>query len=211
MTPILCMNWPCYNRTLDIHRDTRLPYTRLLYVVWCCHHWSCTYVVFSASLLFLWHSLPLFLCRILCFVLCFALISMLLSACSISVSFSAMAFSKMSKDLANELMLVPWPCAANKNQKQMILTVLDLSDVTRAIMEQHIAIVGLDKHLFQHTIDDQSNALHFCHLFAKICKQTMHIKCWWHRECIYPTRLIVISIPNTLYSILHQVWSIWRL
>jgi hypothetical protein len=87
-----------------------------------------------------------------------------------------MSFSKISKDLANELILVPRPRAVNKNQKQVIPTVLDLSDATRAIVEQHISIVGLDKHLFQHTIDDQSNALHFCRLFAKICKQTVHIK-----------------------------------
>ena len=87
-----------------------------------------------------------------------------------------MSFSKISKDLANELILVPRPRAANKNQKQVIPTVLDLSDTTRAIVEQHISIVGLDKHLFQHTIDDQSNALRFCRLFAKICKQTVHIK-----------------------------------
>ena len=103
-------------------------------------------------------------------------ISVSLSA-HISVSFSAMSFSKISKDLANELLLVPRPRAANKSQKQMIPTVLDLSDVTRAILEQHISIVRLDKHLFQHTIDDQSNVLCFCRLFANICKQTMHIKC----------------------------------
>ena len=54
--------------------------------------------------------------------------------------------------------------------------VAGIGSLQRAIVEQHISIVGLDKHLFQHTIDDQSNALHFCRLFAKICKQTVHIK-----------------------------------
>jgi hypothetical protein len=114
-------------------------------------------------------------CVALCLSL-FACISVSLSA-RISVSFSAMSFSKVSKDLANELLLVPRPCAANKNQKQMIPTVLDLSDATHAILEQHISIVGLDKHLFQHTIDDQSNIHRVCRLFANICKQTAHIKC----------------------------------
>ncbi len=80
-----------------------------------------------------------------------------------------MSFSKISKDLANELILVPRPRAANKKQKPTIPAVLDLSDVTRAIVEQHISIVGLDKHLFQHTVDDQSSVLRFYHTFAKIC------------------------------------------
>jgi hypothetical protein len=68
-----------------------------------------------------------------------------------------MVFSKISKDLANELGLVPRPCNANKNQKQTIPTVLDVTDATCTIMEQHISDVGLNKYLFQHTIDDQSN------------------------------------------------------
>ena len=68
-----------------------------------------------------------------------------------------MSFSKISKNLANELALVPRPRNANKNQKQTIPTVLDLTDATRTIMEQHISVVGLDKYLFQHTVDDQSN------------------------------------------------------
>ena len=127
------------------------------------------------------HSLPILLhrsfspCHALCPYFC-AVLSLCVALCQyfcviLCQYFCAMSFSKVSKDLANKLILVPRPHAANKSQKQMILTVLDLSDVTRAIMEQHISIVRPDKHLFQHTIDDQSNTLiHFCCIFAKICE-----------------------------------------
>jgi hypothetical protein len=91
------------------------------------------------------------LCRTLCLYFCVVL-SLCVALCPyfcviLCQYFRAMSFSKVSKDLANELILVPQPRAANKSQKQMILTVLDLSDVTRAIMEQYISIVRLGKHL----------------------------------------------------------------
>ena len=72
-----------------------------------------------------------------------------------------MPFSKISKDFVNELVLVPRPHNVNKNQKQTIPTVLDLMDATHAIMEQHTSVVGLNKYLFQHMIDDQSNITQF--------------------------------------------------
>ncbi|KIL54860.1 hypothetical protein M378DRAFT_18475 [Amanita muscaria Koide BX008] len=96
-----------------------------------------------------------------------------------------MSFSKTSKDFANELLLVPRPRNPNKNQKQSIPAVLDLTDATRTIIEQHISLVGLDKHLFAHTIDDQNRAYHM------LTTQGLHI-------------------PNEIDRDIRSKYSIWH-
>lgn len=66
------------------------------------------------------------------------------------------AHGELSDKLAEELRSVPAPRKTNAKQKDTISAVLDLNSVTRALMEAHIAAVGLDKYYFKHTIEDQS-------------------------------------------------------
>ena len=127
-----------------------------------CHSLAvCSLVLCPCSLLWVVLSFSATVCVPVSFFGSFSSLGHSLLWVVLCIVCNLMPFSKISKDFANELVLVPRPRNVNKNQKQTIPTVLDLTDATRAIMEQHTSVVGLDKYLFQHMIDDQSNITQF--------------------------------------------------
>ncbi|KAH0584195.1 hypothetical protein J132_00552 [Termitomyces sp. J132] len=69
----------------------------------------------------------------------------------------------------DELLSIPVPQKPNVNQKPLIPKQLNLMDMTKELMEAHMDTVGLDKHIFQHTIEDQN------HTFEKLVQLGIHI------------------------------------
>ncbi|RDB27252.1 hypothetical protein Hypma_004515 [Hypsizygus marmoreus] len=65
---------------------------------------------------------------------------------------------KIFTAVKDELLAVPLPRKANSNQKQTIPAALDLTEESRQLMQAHIDLVSLDKHLFLHTIEKQNEA-----------------------------------------------------
>lgn len=51
---------------------------------------------------------------------------------------------------------IPMMRKANTNQRDIIPACLELNDTSRTLMQEHLDLVGLDKHCFLHNIQDQS-------------------------------------------------------
>ena len=65
--------------------------------------------------------------------------------------------SRNARAVANEDQLseIPVPRRPNINQKDIIPACLELNETSHDLMQAHIDLVGLDRHRFLHTVQEQ--------------------------------------------------------